>query len=224
MARGLESVYGDNRVGSDGLTKRERKFQQDSIAQDKKVDQMILQQIDEIKFEDHLSATEHETKPTTQRATKKTTGQQRPNAGVSTIKSRAAAAALSGARPQPAPASKLKATSSLLGSKKTRAPTNPSSMRHTAATANSKTTVGYSKGRNVSSKLQGKTSSEEPAKKTIHSPETYMQLYGPPPFGSEMWMRCKAAGCFDEDDLASVEETPLPYEEDEETQNFQLAL
>lgn len=52
-----------------------------------------------------------------------------------------------------------------------------------------------------------------------------MQLYGPPPFGSEMWIRCKASGCFDEEEHRPVTpvETPL-YEEDEETQNFQLTL
>lgn len=128
-------------------------------------------------------------------------------------------------------------------------PSNPSSMRHAAATASSRTTVGYSRGRRVSSNLRQKTainnkqqsssinssrssqttslkSSSNPA--DILSPARYMELYGSPPFGSEMWSRCKAAGLFDSDDTADAfiheEEIPSFPVEDEEAANFQLTL
>ena len=241
MALGLESVYGDNEIGPDGLTKRERKFQEDSIAYDKMVDDTIMKQVESIGFHDSSIGDETE-QLRMEEPSKQTIQQSRPKrmvnkqnyaSNISTIKSRDAAAALSGTqtsmtRRRPAPIPKPRVSSSLLGPKKTRAPSNPSSMRNTAAAADSKTTVGYSKGRSVSSKLQGKTpASKEPTTKKMLSPDMYMQLYGPPPLGSEMWIRCKAAGCFDEvtngRQTPEEEETPL-YEEDEETQNFQLTL
>lgn len=116
----------------------------------------------------------------------------------------------------------------MLMPKKTRAPSNPSSMRNTAAVVTSNTTVGYSKGRSVSSTLREKTAEQPSSSSATLSPETYMQLYGPPPLGSDMWSRCKAAGCFDSSDesVASQElEEPLPtFEEDEEAESFQLTL
>lgn len=40
-----------------------------------------------------------------------------------------------------------------------------------------------------------------------------------------MWIRCKAAGCFDEEENRPESPVEAPvYEEDEETQNFQLTL
>lgn len=239
MALGLESVYGDNEIGSDGLTKRERKFQEDSIAYDKMVDDTIMKQVENIGFHDLSGSDETEqlrmegpsTTTTQQNRPKGRANNQRYASNVSTVKSRDAAAALSGTqtsmtRPRPAPIPKSRVASSLLGPKKTRPPSNPSSMRNTAAAADSKTTVGYSKGRSVSSKLQGRTPApKEPTTKGLLSPDVYMQLYGPPPFGSEMWIRCKTAGCFDEAENGreTPDEAPL-YEEDEETQNFQLTL
>lgn len=101
-------------------------------------------------------------------------------------------------------------------------------MRHSAAVANSKTTVGYAKGREVSTRLHGKPSTiaKQPAPKNILSPDTYMQLYGTPPFGSEMWLRCKAAGCFDDEQNQPeiIPETLPTFDEDDEALNFQLAL
>lgn len=217
MALGLESVYGDNEVGPDGLTKRQRKFQEDSKACDKMVDETIMKQMDSIGFNES-GVEETEPKLNTQLRPKGRAGQKH-SSNVSTVKSRDAAAALSQQttrRPAPIPKPRI---SSLLGSKKPRAPTNPSSMRPTAAVAGSRTTVGYTKGRNVSSKLQGK-SAKEPSK-GILSPEVYLQLYGPPPFGSEMWIRCKTAGCFDEPEEEDREERLY---QDEEEENFQLTL
>ncbi|RLL94918.1 hypothetical protein CFD26_105309 [Aspergillus turcosus] len=245
LALGLESVYGDNQVGEDGLTKRQRKFQEDSIAYDKEVDEMILKQLEEIEFEDkteldpprepHVEEVPKR-RLEVRRAKLTTTAKPKYTSNISTVRARDAVAALSkvepsGSRARPAAMSKSRprVASSLLTSRRPRVPSNLSSVRHAAATANSKTTLGYSKGRTVSSKLHGKTSTtqERSGSKSVLSPETYIELYGMPPLGSEMWYRCKAAGCFDseEDRLAAEAERNLPtFGEDEEAQNFQLTL
>ncbi|OJD10561.1 hypothetical protein ACJ73_09757 [Blastomyces percursus] len=124
-------------------------------------------------------------------------------------------------------------------------PSNPSNMSHAAVKASSRTTVGYSRGRRVSSSLRQKTASTTINRQTttarqatsssnnpadILSPAKYMELYGSPPFGSEMWSRCKAAGLFDpapENEQAEQEEQQvmaLFRVEDDEAANFQLTL
>jgi len=159
----------------------------------------------------------------------------RPTRNISTLRSREAAAALSSSKPSTAsvrpaavPKSRLASASSMLMPKKTRLPSNPSSMRQTAAAVTSKTTMGYSKGRRVSSTLREKTAEQPSSTSATLSPETYMKLYGPPPLGSDMWSRCKAAGCFDSSGESAAfqePEEPLPtFEEDEEAENFQLTL
>ena len=152
---------------------------------------------------------------------------------IPTIKSRSAAQALAlptrtiqtrsktGSAPKPR-------FPSILGSRKPTPPTtNPSSMRHTAAVVNSKSTIGYSAGRKIASKMRVVTT--KPATDDFLSPQKYIELYGEPAFGTDMWLRCKAAGCFDTephpDDQILAEEAVLPpYEEDEEAANFQLTL
>lgn len=99
-------------------------------------------------------------------------------------------------------------------------------MRSTAATVTSHSTVGYAKGRSVSSTLRDKQPEEKKPSTTptTLSPEAYMRLYGPPPLGSEMWSRCKVAGCFDEPDEHAESDEALLTFEDEEAENFQLTL
>lgn len=223
-------------MGSDGLTKRERKYQADSIAHDKMMDEMILKQIENIGFEE-ANETEHKQStvkdPPRHRIESrrvKVPATKAKYSNVSTMRARDAAAALSApglSAPRTRATSRPRVSSSLFAPRKPKAPTNPSSMRHNAAVATSKTTLGYSKGRDVSSKLHGKasTTSKQPAAKGILSPENYMQLYGMPPLGSEMWLRCKAAGCFD-DEQSQPESVEMlsTFDEDEEAQNFQLTL
>jgi hypothetical protein len=93
------------------------------------------------------------------------------------------------------------------------ASTNPSPMRHTAATAASRTTIGYSKGRATSATLRQTVEPKKSTKSdgndypdTSLAPADYIKRYGEPRFGSDMWMRCKSAGCFDEDEGPSLEE------------------
>ena len=147
---------------------------------------------------------------------KKKTG---PTVGPSTIKSKSAAATLS--HPKPAavkskvaaktvvPSTKPRPNTSIaFRTKKTPVPTNPSPMRHAAALANSKNTMGYAKGRSASAMLrkteQSKTDPEVPD--TSLAPAEYIQRYGVPRLGSEMWISCKRAGCFEEDEEPSLEE------------------
>lgn len=246
MALGLESVYGDNEVGSDGLTKKQRKYKEDSIAYDRMMDEIILKQVASVSFSDFYDHDDFggsvvEEIPASRNGEGRVENrinhnvpQTRPASSASTIRSRQAAAALSGAKPssiraRPASAQLLKPkTSALFPSEHTRAPSNPSTMRHTAAVASSRTTVGYSRGRSMASALHGKVSvaKKQTTSTEALSPEAYMRLYGPPPFGSEMWIRCKAAGCFDEEsnrEAANEEDLPT-FGEDEEAENFQLTL
>ena len=78
----------------------------------------------------------------------------------------------------------------------------PSSMRHRAAIANSKTTLGHSQGRAVSASLKaqlspvGKKEGFVPFEErdTSLTAAAYWQRYGMPPLGSEMWMECWRCG------------------------------
>jgi hypothetical protein len=100
---------------------------------------------------------------------------------------------------------KKKSTSSVFGRKKTPLqPTNPSGMRHNAAVAASKTTMGYSKGRQVSSILPEKRVQASGVyqvmidQSKIH-PSEFRELYGEPPVGSNMWDRFRQHGLFDKE-------------------------
>lgn len=136
--------------------------------------------------------------------------------GPSTLNSKSAAAALSQPK-QTAPASKpdssskssliaAKPTTNLPRSKKNPQPTNPSTMRHNAASANSKTTIGHSKGRATSAALRKTALPFRDTTKVAEVPDAtlapglYIERYGVPKLGSEQWMRCNAAGCFDEEE------------------------
>ncbi|KAJ5127372.1 hypothetical protein N7448_008151 [Penicillium atrosanguineum] len=236
-ALGLESVYGEQEVGQDGLTKKQRKFQEDSIKADKLANETMMKQLESIGFNDPSedeAAPAPKPQPRSLRS-RTPSSSSRPTRSISTLRSREAAAALAAPRPSSAstrpatvPKSRIASASSILMPKKTRVPSNPSSMRATAAAATSNTTMGYSKGRSVSSTLREKTAEQPSSISATLSPETYMQLYGPPPLESDMWSRCKAAGCFDTpDEIATSQEVgePLPtFEEDDEAESFQLTL
>ncbi|PLB54251.1 hypothetical protein P170DRAFT_460445 [Aspergillus steynii IBT 23096] len=234
FALGLESVYGDNEIGNDGLTKRERKLQEDSVACDKMMDEMILEQIENIAFEeaDRTKSHDESLPKETSRAhrVRAPTTRIKQTSNISTVRARDAAAALSGTdrsiprtRQAVNPKVKPRVTSSLFSSRKPRAPTNPSSMRHTAAISSSRTTVGYTKGRDVSSRLHGKPSDAvaPPVAKGILSPETYVQPVEVP---SDTELDA-GFGEQETDVVPGDVENVLPtYEEDEESQNFQLTL
>lgn len=143
-----------------------------------------------------------------------------PSKGPSTINSKSAAAALSQLKPTAAvpaqkPSSKKpppfsKPSLVLSRPKRTPPPTNPSPMRHSAASAASKTTIGHSRGRIASAALKKNSILPPPSKdlapahpqseaqqRALLPPAVYIERYGVPRVGSEMWIRCKDAGCFD---------------------------
>jgi hypothetical protein len=165
------------------------------------------------------------------------------SSNVDTIKAKGAVSALSSRPPTRLPSvatretassmQKKEATFSVLGTKKGPGqPTNPSPMRHNAAVAASKTTIGYSKGRSVSSVLPEKTkrASRITSSKIDQSniePHEFRELYGEPPVGSKMWDRFMEQGLFDETtgdefDLGAISWDMDPHDEDEEI--FQLPM
>lgn len=123
--------------------------------------------------------------------------------------------------------------------KKTSMPLNPSERRHAVATAASRTTVGYSKGR-VTSAAMRKTvlPGKENQKPEIVpnydlEPAIFIQTYGTPKYGTEKWLECKMAGCFDEDKNANEDlgetvtakdDAIAKYFQDEAEKDFVLEL
>jgi hypothetical protein len=245
IARGWDTLYEDYTIGEDGLTRKEREQKEEQVAFDKRMDAIIQAQFDNVEllginvrqFPDEPCAEEISRAILGDRTEKQKQAKPKTETGVLTIKSRNAAAALSQQRKPTVPANPKIRTQARIGfpsipnlQKKSTAPNNSSSMRHAAATAGSKTTLGYSKGRTVRSTMREKPSksdTNQPRCKDILSPAAYMELHGTPPFGSEMWSRCKAAGCFDTD-LGETEDYQKAllhcFEEDELAQNFQLTL
>lgn len=167
------------------------------------------------------------------------------SSNIDTIKARGAASALSSQPPTRLPSAATKGTASSMQKKKPSLsygatkksnpqPTNPSSMRHHAAIATSKTTIGYSKGRNVSATLPEKTMVgwQVDSGKIDHSeidPVEFKKLYGEPPVGSKMWDKFRYHGLFDdevvdcEDDLTwQLWTTKIHCEDEEEV--FQLPM
>lgn len=148
----------------------------------------------------------------------------------STLTSKSAVAALSISKPHPVPNKKptttkspssipfsSKPSTSILSRKKRNPapqPSNPSPMHHTALAAASKTTIGRSKGRVTSAALKKATLSpadetqkqQQPQRDHTLAPQVYIDRYGVPVVGSEMWIRCKTAGCFDELESSSERE------------------
>ncbi|KAL8947375.1 MAG: hypothetical protein Q9222_006341 [Ikaeria aurantiellina] len=93
-------------------------------------------------------------------------------------------------------------------------PANPSAARHATATAASRTTMGYSKGRATSATMRktvlpGKENQvPEVVPDYSLEPSTFIKRYGVPRYGSEKWLECKLAGCLD------GTPKPTPYEEE----------
>lgn len=148
-----------------------------------------------------------------------------------TLTSKSAVAALSISKPAPVPNKKStttkssssipfssKPSTSILSRKKQNPapkPSNPSPMHHAALAAASKTTIGRSKGRVTSAALkkatllpadESKKQQQQQQRDHTLAPQVYIDRYGVPVEGSEMWIRCKTAGCFDELESSSERE------------------
>jgi hypothetical protein len=139
-----------------------------------------------------------------------------PSKGPATITSRKAASALSAAPRVPHVVAKTTynamapktATSFLVRGKKTAAPApiNPSPMRHTAAAAASRSTIGYTKGRSASSVLKMRTgglpqstSNLSDESDTTITPSSYAQNQGSE-VGNDDWRRLMFLGLFNTDE------------------------
>ncbi|OAX78898.1 hypothetical protein ACJ72_06788 [Emergomyces africanus] len=265
LTRGWHKLFVDNEVGEDGLTRKERDMKAEQEAYDKRMEALIQEQVDNMEllginvrqFPDEPCAEEVAIEIMRKREKKQPPAKKLiVDRSVSTVKSRNAAKMLSrqpcptvavGASPlskhktKAIPAPKIRFSSGFIRPKKQQqqrqAPSNLSTMRHAAAMASSRTTVGYSRGRRLSSNLRLKTTTnrqqstgQEISRSNridLLSPDRYMELHGSPPFGSEMWSRCKAAGLFDSDPADAIfyeEEIPPFPLEDEEAENFQLSF
>ena len=131
---------------------------------------------------------------------------------------------------------RTKAPSGLISSGKQQPPpTNPSTMRHKAAISTSKTTLGYAKGRSASANLRKtilpKTdpvnSHEAGVPDVTLAPAVYIQRYGNPRIGSEMWAKCLALGCFEdnaEEDPKEGREVGKDFIEEDAEREFQLTF
>ncbi|KAI9818206.1 MAG: hypothetical protein M1827_000831 [Pycnora praestabilis] len=241
LTKGWFSTY-HNPIGEDGLRESERRWQEGQAKHEQAEDDMIAKAIDEMELigynmpefpgdETVLSlrkkaeAEERKSKGTlkTLKTAPSTVKPLKTTKGPSTIASRNAAAALAKTKPPTTALGPKKTTvtaykrapSSLLNrTKKTPQPTNPSSMRHTAATAASKNTVGYSKGRRASSTLNNATALKRTPNSTLSSrssqatltPAMYEQK-SEPPFGSDEYRHMRVFGTFGaEDDDEDIED------------------
>ncbi|KAJ4344421.1 uncharacterized protein N0V89_012163 [Didymosphaeria variabile] len=158
---GVEEAY-RNPLEDDGRTKLQREFEEklerDIRKRDEEFDRVLDQQMEQ----DQLDVARHFGVALPQKVAPKSTliaaePTRTKATGPSTLKAKSAAAALSEPR-RPAYAAQTAATKSRLPSKPVagkKSINNPSATRHEAATAASKSTIGYAQGReNAASKLQ----------------------------------------------------------------------
>ncbi|KAF2710511.1 hypothetical protein K504DRAFT_377139 [Pleomassaria siparia CBS 279.74] len=154
MTRGVYSAY-INPIEDDGRTKKEREFEQGLARDRKKRDEEFDRIFKETMARDEAEARRRLGIESPKKAAPK--GRLPPKKkmlGPSTVRSKSAAAALSPV-PKPDPIApttmKSRVPSSLLPSRRPAKPVmNPSTSRYAAATAASKSTIGYAQGRPTS--------------------------------------------------------------------------
>ena len=242
LMRGIYNTY-HNKVDDNGLTQMERDYQASYEKSARECDKQVLAMMEEdwtvgdvpetfrhIKKKAHNQST-RAVPVTTQAQKPKSTAQLKP---IGTIASRNAASALS-VLPKAAALPKksiapIKATSSfqpsfLSRAKPTPLPSNPSAMRHNAATAASRSTIGYTKGRSAANAVHASSIYTNPppglvkrkdgpmarstsnvsqcseSSDTTITPAKFTEGSGA---ASEEWCRLKFLGAFDEDDGAGL--------------------
>ena len=169
------------------------------------------------------------------------------DSGIDTIRARRAADALSQSKiPSVAmkptssslQKSRRKPTFSVLKSSETPGPTNPSPMRHKAAQALSKNTIGFPRARHAPSILPRRPKqlakdtevmASSPIKQSDIHPAHFRELYGDPPEGSDMWIRLRQHDLFmvevGEYDVADhLFNTNFSPSEDDNGEIFQLPM
>ncbi len=243
LCRGYGGIYFDESKDEHGVPLRIREYEEKCARYDREVERQIEESIRNMPLEDaDLDRQVDAIIAAGPRG-------RLPNwSKMDTIKAREAADALSKS-PVPSVATKPTTSSlqktkkkpafSVLNSQKAPGPANLSPMRHTAAEAVSKNTIGFPRARKAPSILPPKQkqpttkvrtgSSAIPNQSEIH-PARFRELYGDPPEGSEMWLRLREHELLmaeldeGDDDLNSIFQgrvTPL-VEEDEDV--FQLPM
>ena len=204
LMRGIHDTY-FVQVDENGLTRMDREYEESRKKSAKALDEHVMKMMEEEwTIGDVPELNKKQAKPTEQ--VKKAPSTKAP----STIASRKAASALSVSPKSAAAPPKTskpipKPSSFLARPKPAPLPTNPSAMRHTAAAAASRNTIGYTKGRTASSVLQkregGFTRSvsnlSQGSDSTITPARFAEKETGP---GSDEWKKLKFLGAFDVDD------------------------
>jgi hypothetical protein len=241
ICRGWEEIYLAEPTDEHGVPLSFREYEEKCARYDREVERQIQESLKEIpeldseldKQVDAMIAAGPRSKP--------------PQvARVDTMRARGAADALSHSK-VPLVATKPTASSlqksrkpafSVLSSRDPPIASNPSSMRHTAAAAVSKTTIGFPRARPAPSIIpqkskQARKDTNPTPKHSINQqdihPARFRELYGDPPEGSDMWVRLRQHELLTEevgefniaDELFDTNSFP-PEEEDEEV--FQLSL
>jgi hypothetical protein len=223
MMRGWLSFY-HNPVDKNGVSLKEKQFEEECAKAHKDAEEKILKQIEELDWTigdvpetfKNLPVKDADDKQINAANKKRSMNLATSNKGPPTVASRKAASALAVALKAPIAATKTentivaskKATSLLARGKKVAAPTpiNPSPMRHTAAVAASRSTIGYTKGRSASNVLKMRTgglprstSNMSDGSDTTITPTSYAQKQGQEAVNDD-WRRLMFLGVFDTDD------------------------
>ncbi|KAI9772270.1 MAG: hypothetical protein M1840_001019 [Geoglossum simile] len=229
-----------NPIDDEGISLAERQWDEQQKKADKKVDELMEKAIEEMPLigynvpefpgDETFVVIKRKQEAEEARAKKASVTAPKPTAakaaaiarGPSTVSAKGAASVLSmkpvstkvaTIRPKPAPKARIPA-SFLIHSKGTAAPkpTNPSLMHHSAATAASKTTLGYTNGRTASATLSQKASNEaarttrppptgsSSSTTTTLTPATSATTRAQLELGTEEWRRMKAFSDFESDD------------------------
>lgn len=230
LMRGWRNYY-LNPVDEDGVSRKEKAYEKKLEKIRKEADERILKAVEELDWTvgdvpetfAHLRVCDQKVKEQTwgkvaeQGNTHPTTAEKGP----ATITSRRAASALSMAPKEPLAVTKTRLPSTVSkmpvsflnrGKKPTPTPhTNPSTMRHTVATAASRNTIGYNKGRSASSVLNMRTgslarsaSNLSNTSETTITPASYAQKQSSE-VSREDWTRLQLLAAFDTDEEEELE-------------------
>lgn len=204
MCRGWGEIYLDEPKDEHGVPLRVREYESKCAEYDKEVERQIEESLKSMPDPD----AELDKQVDAMIAAGPRKGSAK-DSKVSTIRARGAVDALSCSQvPTTATKSttsslqktKKKPTFSVLSASTKPEPTNPSPMRHTAAEAISRNTIGFPRARHAPSILPPKQKhvttktpvvpSSVPKQSELH-PVRFRELYGEPPEGSDMWLRLR---------------------------------
>ncbi|KAI9674473.1 MAG: hypothetical protein M1817_001811 [Caeruleum heppii] len=221
LTRGMHANY-FNPVGEDGLTAFERRTNKQQEQADEEMRQQLDRMFDdtplyginvpEFEGDDAISRpvpakVEEKARKTVSTTvkppitTKKTLLSSKGPSAASLL-AKPANATTQKAAPNPTAAAAKRSSSVFSRKKPTPPPTNPSPMRHTALTAASRNTLGYSKGRAISSVAPRKPSSSTSSTDKISSGHEKKFHNMPPLYTAEEWRRFSNPDLYRDDGFA----------------------